>query len=607
MKLLIIISIFYLSIYSESKDSLMSNESFVPQWAKSAIWYQIFPERFRNGDISNDPKVENIKGAWPQDAESPWEVHAWNSDWYELQPYEKLNGKDIWFNIQRRRYGGDLQGIIDKLDYLKHLGITAIYLNPIFVSPSMHKYDGATFHHVDPNFGPNPESDREKIKSEIPHDPATWVWTEADKLFLKLIKEVHKNGMRIIIDGVFNHMGINSWAFKDVVKNQKNSLYKDWFKIKSWDDDKLKTKFEYDGWYGVRELPELMQDENGIVNGPKKYIFDITQRWMDPNNDGSFQDGIDGWRLDVAFMIKHQFWKDWRKHVKSINNEAYITAEIINSVEANKEYLKGDEFDAVMNYNFAFACSEFFIDNKSGINASKFDEKLKTLREAYPKEVSFVMQNLFDSHDTARLLSQIVNKDIHKFRDWGNYFEISKGSNPKFDTRAPNNYDLQKMKLMAIMQMTYIGAPMIYYGDEVGMWGSNDPCCRKPMLWDDYKYKSESLNPDQTERENECEVKVNMDLFNHYKKLISIRKSNIELNLGEFNAIQIDDSKNIFVFERIYENEKTIVLLNNSNEEQVIDINLNREKKYNDLLNNEVIDLPTIKLKPNWGRIIKEL
>ena len=151
---------------------------WVPEWAKKVVWYQIFPERFCNGDPTNDPKVENLEGAWPHDHTSPWEVHPWTSDWYELQPYEKKNGKDVWFNIQRRRYGGDLQGIIDKLDYLQDLGVTALYLNPVFESPSLHKYDGIMYHHIDANFGPDPEGDRALIATEVPDDPNTWVWTE---------------------------------------------------------------------------------------------------------------------------------------------------------------------------------------------------------------------------------------------------------------------------------------------------------------------------------------------------------------------------------------------------------------------------------------------
>ena len=226
-------------ISAQNNNQQLTSE-FIPQWAKEVVWYQIFPERFNNGDRTNDPTIETLKGSWPHDSVSGWEVHRWTSDWYELQPYEKKNGKDIWFNLQRRRYGGDLQGIINKLDYLKDLGIGAIYINPVFEAPSLHKYDGATYHHIDANFGPNPISDRKLIESETPDDPKTWVWTEADKLFLKLVDEVHKRGIKIIIDGVFNHMGINSWAFKDVQLNQQNSKYKDWFIIKSWDDPERK-------------------------------------------------------------------------------------------------------------------------------------------------------------------------------------------------------------------------------------------------------------------------------------------------------------------------------------------------------------------------------
>lgn len=587
-----------------------ADKEFVPEWAKKVVWYQIFPDRFRNGDSSNDPTLESIKGSWPHDSTSKWEVHPWTSDWYKLQNYEKENGKDIWFNIQRRRYGGDLQGIIDKLDYLKNLGITAIYLNPIFESPSLHKYDGATYHHVDPHFGPDPIGDKEKVRSEISHDPATWIWTEADRLFLKLIQEVHSRKMYIIIDGVFNHMGLNSWAFKDVVKNQQNSKYKDWFKIVSWENPDKGTKFQYEGWYGVKELPELKQDENGLVAGPKKYIFDSTTRWMDPDGDGDPSDGIDGWRLDVAFLVKHNFWKDWRKHLKSINPKAYITAEIIDSVKFNKPYLRGDEFDAVMNYNFAFTCEEFFINDKFKISAAEFDRKLEILRKAYPGGVEYVMQNLFDSHDTNRLLSHIVNKDVGRYRDWGKYFELSKGSNPDYNTTKPGEREIEIQKLMVIFQMTYLGAPMIYYGDETGMWGANDPCCRKPMVWDDFKYDDEIYLPDQTKKAKADEVNLNKDLFEHYKKLIGIRNSNEVLQIGKYKALIADNQNDAFAFERYDEDNSIIVMLNNSKEENVINLPF-ISGRYKDLLNNDEYQFDktsqSISIKPKWGRILLKI
>jgi len=594
----------------ENKTMKREKNEFVSQWAKKVVWYQIFLERFRNGDARNDPTIKDIEGAYPHDATSPWQIHPWTSDWYELQPYEKRNGKNIWFNLQRRRYGGDLQGIIDKLDYIQDLGIIAIYLNPIFEAPSLHKYDGATFHHVDPNFGPDPNGDKELIKKEIPDDPSSWIWTSADKLFLKLVKQIHQRKMYIIIDGVFNHMGLNSWPFKDVVKNQQNSKYKDWFTIKSWDDPKTGTKFKYEGWFGVKELPELREDENGIVAAPKKYIFDITKRWMDPDNDGNHKDGIDGWRLDVAFCVKHPFWKDWRKLVKSINPEAYLTAEVIDSIPVIKPYLDGDEFDAVMNYNFAFTCSDYFINDKTRIKTTKFDKLLKELREAFPGGVEYVQQNLFDSHDTNRLLSHIVNRDLGKFRDWAKYYDISRAGNPKYNTRKPDDYELSVAKLMIIFQMTYVGAPMVYYGDEIGMWGANDPDCRKPMVWADLKYENEIYSPDQTKKNKSDKVEVNTNLLEHYKKLIRIRNENPALQLGDFETVLVDNKNELYAFSRNYNDEKIIVVINNSNKTQYAKIKVPANTRWIDLLNVNA-EYCSNKSKLNigipakWGAILK--
>jgi glycosidase len=586
----------------------MNKKEFVPAWAKEVVWYQIFPERFRNGEKGNDPDLNSTKGSWPHDTASPWQVHPWTSDWYQLQEYEKKNGKDIWFNIQRRRYGGDLQGIIDKLDYLKNLGISAIYICPVFESPSSHKYDASTYHHIDPFLGPDPKGDKILIAGEDPGNPKLWVWTSADKLFLKLIKEVHQRHMHIIIDGVFNHMGINSWAFKDVVKYQKESKYKDWFNITSWDDPKKNTKFEYHGWFGVKELPELKQDSNGTVSGPKKYIFDITRRWMDPDGKGSFKNGIDGWRLDVAFCIKHPFWKNWRKLVKSINPEAYLTAEVIDPINVIKPYLEGDEFDAVMNYNFAFTSAAYFVNDKKQIKTTKFDSLMKALRVAFPGGVEYVQQNLFDSHDTNRLESHIVNKDEESYSAWGGYFEFSKGSNPDYDTRKPNQEEIKIQKLFVIFQMTYVGAPMVYYGDEAGMWGANDPDCRKPMVWDDMKYDDEALLPNQTPRQSPDKVEFNHDLFNHYRNLISIRNNHLALRTGGFKTLLADDKNNIYSYERNSESEKIIVVLNNSKEAK--EVLLPVKGIYSDLLNGNEKFVSGSELKINipakWGRILLE-
>lgn len=550
------------------------------QWAQEAIWYQIFPERFRNGDTANDPQLKDLAYADPQELPAHWQVHPWGSDWYKLQDWELKNGEpELWKHLLRRRYGGDLQGIIDKLDYLEKLGITAIYLNPIFQSPSLHKYDGESYHHVDPNFGPDPAGDREMIAQENPLDPNTWQWTSADLFALKLIEEVHQRGMRIIFDGVFNHMGHNSFAFADVREKQAQSAYKDWFTIKSWDDPATKAnEFDYEAWFGVKSLPEFKEDEKGIVDGPRQYIYAATERWMNPMNKGTYF-GIDGWRLDVAFCVKHAFWKEWRLLVKEINPAAYITAELVSPLEETLPYLSGDEFDAEMNYNWSFTCTEFFFNpGENRISASEFEAELARMRNAFPAEVAYVNQNLFGSHDVNRLASHIVNRGIGNFRDWGTYFNLSKATeNPNYKLGPASAEEKELQKLFIVMQMCYVGAPMIYYGDEIGMWGANDPDNRKPMLWEDINHEAELYLPNQEKRSEAIPVQPDWDLWNFYRKMIAIRKSNPALSLGSYENILVNDEQQLFGFKRCYQDQEIWVLFNN--DDSLHDFAISSDKK----------------------------
>lgn len=536
-------------------------QDFTPQWSKGIIWYQIFPERFHNGDKSNDPKVKDQDGAYPFDTASSFQIHPWTSDWYALQPYEQQNGKDVYYNIQRRRYGGDLQGIIDKLDYLKGLGIDAIYLTPIFWSPSSHKYDALYYHHVDPTFGPDPEGDKALIATENALDPNSWVWTKADLLALKLIKEVHARHMRIIFDGVFNHMGVKSFAFRDVEKNQQASPYADWFDVTSWNDAEKGTKFKYKGWFGVSTLPEFKENEKGLVEGPKQYIFNATKRWMDPMGKG-IQDGIDGWRLDVAYDVGHPFWKDWRQWVRSINPQAYMTAELVDPIEKTRAYLQGDEFDATMNYNFAFIVHDFFIQDQKATAVSDFDARLKALREAFGPNVALNMQNLMNSHDATRLASAVANPDGKKFGNWGDYFNWSQKSNNKdYNARKPNPAQRQKQKLIAAFQMLYLGSPMIFYGDEAGIWGANDPDCRKPMIWKELQYEAETKNPDQSTHEPDA-VAFDQDLFDWYRKFMKLRQRYAALRLGNYETLLTNDDQKLYGFSRKLESSQVLVFVN---------------------------------------------
>jgi cyclomaltodextrinase / maltogenic alpha-amylase / neopullulanase len=565
-----------------------AQKDFTPEWSKGVVWYQIFPERFFNGDPGNDPKAIDQNGAYPFDDSSAFQIHPWTSDWYQLQPYEQKNGKNIGYNLQRRRYGGDLQGVIDKLDYIKSLGVDAIYLTPVFWSPSSHKYDALCYHHVDPTFGPDPDGDKKLIANEDPLNPGKWVWTKADLLVLKLIEEVHKRKMRIIFDGVFNHIGMKSFAFNDVEKNQQASPYKDWFTVTSWRDSTTGTPFRYKGWFGVRTLPEFKEDSTGIVQGPKEYIFNSTKRWMNPMNKG-VEHGIDGWRLDVAYDVGHPFWKDWRKLVKSVNPNAYLTAELVYPIAQTKPYLNGDEFDATMNYNFAFIVHDFFVQDTTGSSVTEFDARLKELREAFGDGVAFNMQNLMNSHDATRLGSAVANPDGKKFGNWGEYFNWSQKSNNKnYNARKPTPTQLQKQKLIAAFQILYLGSPMIYYGDECGMWGSNDPDCRKPMLWPEKKYDAETYNPDQT-RHDPDKVVFNAELFNWYKKFIALRKQYKAVRLGNYTTLLTDDSQKLYALSRKYANEEVIVIVNRGNQPVSLAPAFLQSGKYKDISTKKIV------------------
>jgi cyclomaltodextrinase / maltogenic alpha-amylase / neopullulanase len=549
---------------------------FTPRWARHAIWYQILPERFRNGDPSNDPTAESLVGSHAGRLHPAWQIHPWTSDWYELAPYERAQGGRFADHVFRRRYGGDLQGVLDKLDYLQELGITAIYLTPVFDSPSLHKYDGSSYHHVDPHFGPDPQGDRALIAAETPGDPSTWPWTSADRLLLALVAEVHRRGMRIILDGVFNHMGARSWAFLDVVKHQRASRTADWFKVSAWDDAAAGTKLTYEGWAGHLSLPELRQDEDGIVAGPRDYIFAATRRWMAP--DGVVENGIDGWRLDVASWVRHGFWKKWRALVKSINPEAYLTGEIIDTVAVIEPYLQGDEFDAVMNYPFAHASHEFFFaeggaEGRAGGAgargaATALVRRLEEQHAAFPACVVPVMQNLFGSHDTARVASHAVNGARLSYGDFAIYAIAARADHPSFDTRAPTEEERRRQRLFVLFQMTALGAPMIYYGDEAGMWGATDPCCRKPMVWPELTYAAEATLPSGEARGRADPVAFDAACFAHYQRLIALRQRTPALREGTMRWLLADDARGLLVFLRETKDQRVIVALNRSGEPQ---------------------------------------
>jgi len=521
-------------------------------WTRGAIFYQIFPERFYNGNPNNDPS--------PDKSTPTAKAHRWTSNWYALSDEEKTYSPDFWQNIYRRRYGGDLQGILEKLDYLHSLGVTAIYLNPIFEAPSPHKYDATMLHHVDVNFGNAPEDDLKLIAQEDFSNPDTWKWTNADLLFLKLIEEAHKRNIRIVIDGVFNHVGTKFPPFQDVVKHQERSRYKDWFEIVSFEDSTSGKKFDYKGWWGHKSLPELKRDSlNGLADAPKQYIFAITKRWTAPNGDPS--KGVDGWRLDAADDLPHSFWKEWRTFVKSIKPNTFLVGEIWKNA---KDWMQGDEFDAVMNYQFAVFTHQLFVQKV--LKPSEFKLKIEELLASYPDSANYTLLNLYDSHDTERLPSRIVNPNRH--------FDYYAGlrANKDYQLRPPNQEEYRLQKLLMLFQFTYIGSPTIYYGTEAGMWGADDPDCRKPMLWKEFQYDDENAEL-ITGKSEPFKVAFNEEVYRDYKTLIDLHHRHPALKYGSFKFLIADDEKNLIAFERVYQSDKIITLINASDISQTVELN----------------------------------
>ncbi|MDX1671445.1 MAG: glycoside hydrolase family 13 protein [Balneolaceae bacterium] len=567
-----------------------------PEWAKHVIWYQIMPERFRNGDPSNDPTAERIG------AGSDWELSPWSGDWYERAEWEWNMGPEFRDSVFYRRYGGDLQGIIDKLDYLKDLGIGALYLNPVFDAVSLHKYDTSHFHHVDRFFGPDPEGDARLMDQENPADPSTWRWTAADKLFLKLIEEVHRREMKIIIDGVFNHAGIDFWAFRDIVKHQEKSEFSDWFDIISFEDpDNPETAFKYNGWWGVKDLPEFSAVDHTLFKPVRDHLFDITRRWMDPDGDGDPSDGIDGWRLDVPEEVGQNFWIEWHELVRDINPKAFTVGEIWTGNAVN--YVNREQFNAVMNYRFAATVQDFMIDRQ--IDAAEFAKQLREIRNSLPDESNYVHQNLMDSHDTPRLASMIVNPG----REYGKRGKPEEG----FDVRKPNDYERRVQKLISLLQYTYVGAPMIFYGTEAGMWGADDPDDRKPMVWPDMNYEIEKNHPLGHERP-EDENNFDHTLHEWYRKLGEIRNEHQVFQTGRFELLLADPNREIYAFARVISSGKyAVVLLNRSDHTQEVALDLADFKfdvavRYSELILDEPVAAEGDKLKiamdPISGRVL---
>lgn len=480
-------------------------ELHTPDWAKGAVWYQIMPERFRNGNPENDPRG---LGVFPKRWTSAWSVvepgeleHARAAARAESPPrfLPAFRPGGQFYNIATaRRYGGDLQGVVEKLDYLEDLGVDGIYLTPLFRAASHHKYDATDYRHIDETLGsrgrveprswlmPSPPSD--------PLEPSTWPWTEADRYFVDvLLAEARKRGIRVIIDGVWNHTGRLFWAFGDLAGRGVDSSFADWYDARFAPTDPREfARFKRAhpmldvrpgsliGWRAWDRrngnLPAFARTPEGRLHPDvERHIRAVALRWMDPSGDGDPRDGVDGWRLDVAADMPIPFWRHWREHVKSVNPEALLVGELWFKATA---YLNGVAFDAQMNYPFAAAAVEWLAGHAS-TSASRLGERLDRVFDHAPS-IDLCQLNLLGSHDTARLATMLNNPH----RGYNEGAKLSRGARG-YRTGRPAREIYELAVLGAALQATWPGAPMIYYGDEWGMHGADDPDCRKPLPWPD--------------------------------------------------------------------------------------------------------------------------
>ncbi len=563
-----------------------------PEWAQDAIWYQIFVERFYNGDHSNDPTPHDMDGTYPGTIPTDWQLSRWTSDWYQPDTYFKHldNTKDFLGNpvntfdqkTSLRRYGGDLQGVLEKMDYIQSLGVNAIYFNPLNDAPSLHKYDARHWRHIDRNFGPDPIGDAKIFKEEDPADATSWQWTAADKLFLKVINEAHQRNIKVILDYSFNHTGHTFWAWQDVLKNQQSSSYADWYWVQQFDNPQTATnEFSYRGWFGVFDLPEIRETEyidhadrivpaegNIYSEAAKQHIFNVTSRWLDPNGDGDPSDGVDGFRLDVAAEVPFGFWREYRQHVKSINPDAYLVGEVWwekwpDQLLDPAPFLQGDVFDAVMNYRWYRSARRLFARNTPYITPSEFVKQLTQQDSTVDSVYRYANMNMSASHDTPRLVTSLANNAKYKV-------DAKALQDKHYIIHKPDDSVYADARLLLIHQFTYIGAPQIWAGDEMGMWGSDDPHTRKPLIWPEMQFDDEARHPLDMKRPT-SPVSFDHELNKLYQQLANFRRNSSVLRQGSLIWNEVNDDKGLLSYTRFINNKTLLIAFNLSEQEQVIE------------------------------------
>lgn len=513
-----------------------------PDWAKGAVMYQIYVDRFCNGDPSND--VLDREYSYIGDIVT--QVNDWGK-------YPASMGV-------REFYGGDIAGVMKKLDYIKDLGIEVIYLNPIFVSPSNHKYDIQDYDYVDPHFGVIVKDDGDVLKEgDLDNKNATRFKSRvtskenleaSNKLFAEFVEKAHSMGIKVILDGVFNHCGsFNKWLDKERIYEgqegydpgayvSQDSPYNSFFKF--YENDKWPYNHSYDGWWGHDTLPKLNYEGSDKL---ENYILNIAKKWVSaPYN-------VDGWRLDVAADLghsgeyNHKFWEKFRKSVKEANPEAIILAEHYGDPSS---WLQGNEWDTVMNYDAFMEPITWFLTGLEK-HSDEFRGDLLGNHEAFFGAMSHHMAK-FNTQSLHVAMNELSNHDHSRFLTRTNR-RVGRTASAGPDA-ANANVNKGVLKEAVLIQMTWPGAPTIYYGDEAGVCGWTDPDNRRTYPWGH----------------------EDMDLINVHKELINIHKSYDALKTG--SIIFLGGGPMYLSYGRFDEKDKIIVAVNNHFDSLSMDINV---------------------------------
>ena len=507
-----------------------------PDWAKGAVIYQIYTDRFYNGDSEND--VETREYFYIGDYSS--KVTDWNK-------YPAAMGV-------REFYGGDLQGVIDKLDYLQDLGVEVLYFNPLFVSPSNHKYDIQDYDYIDPHFGKivedggellSPGEKSNKKATKYQKRTTSFANLEAsNELFIKLVEELHRRGMKIILDGVFNHCGsFNKWMDRECIYERqkgyapgayisRESPYHDYFRFFSDEEKDWPYNGKYDGWWGHDTLPKLNYEESVKL---ENYILNTGRKWVSPPYN------VDGWRLDVAADLgrsneyNHQFWKKFREVVKNANPDAIILAEHYGDP---REWLGGDEWDTVMNYDAFMEPITWFLTGMEK-HSDEMREELRGNADNFTRAMTYHMANMMVP-SLLTSMNELSNHDHSRFLTRTNHMV---GRVAELGPEAANEFvNPAVMREAVAFQMTWIGAPTVYYGDEAGVCGFTDPDNRRTYPWG---------HEDQ-------------QMLGFHKEMIRIHKEHEALRTGA--VVMLHCEKNILAYGRFTGEEQIIVILNNRSE-----------------------------------------